>query len=63
MEKKDSKWSAIIKENMQKGIVGDKEMTVGLLENHISQLSATEKEKVILIDGMWCSGEGALMLS
>ena len=47
----DSKWSSVIKKNMEQGIVGDKEMTVGLLEDHIKDLSEEDKAKIILLDG------------
>ena len=51
VRKKDSKWAPMIEENMKKGVVGSKEMTVGLLEEQMMRLTGEDRKKVILIDG------------
>ena len=50
MNREDSQYGAIIKRNMLAGTVGPKEITIGLLQSHMTTLSGQGK-RVFILDG------------
>lgn len=52
-DKPDSKWRDTLQKNLREGLIGSKEMVVGLLQNTLEGLSEDDKQKVILLDGQY----------
>ncbi|KAI5924425.1 adenylate kinase-domain-containing protein [Camillea tinctor] len=51
MQREGSEFSEIIKQNMEAGTVGPKEITVGILRSHILEEAKTRGIKLFLLDG------------
>src|ERR1700761_5608072 len=50
-EKPNSEWGELLRKNLREGLIGPKQMVVGILEDVLNEMTDEDKKKTILIDG------------